>query len=57
VLASNDIAEEKVLMGDMLKCYKAQASTENGFGFIKGNDFQVSSVFLNSHLEFQRLWQ
>lgn len=48
VLASNDIAEEKVLMGDMLKCYKAQASTESGFGFIKGNDFQVSSVFLKS---------
>ena len=46
VIASNDIKEEKVLIKDMLKCYKAQASTESGFGFIKGNDFQVSSVFL-----------
>ena len=32
----------------MLKCYKSQASTESGFGFIKGNDFQVSSVFLKT---------
>ena len=48
VIATNDLTEEKVSMTDMLKCYKSQASTESGFGFIKGNDFQVSSVFLKT---------
>ena len=48
VIASNDLSEEKVLMTDMLKCYKAQSSTESGFAFIKGNNFQVSSIFLKS---------
>ena len=48
VIASNDLSEEKVLITDMLKCYKAQSSTESGFSFIKGNNFQVSSIFLKS---------
>ena len=48
VIATNDLGEEKNAMTDMLKCYKSQASTESGFGFIKGNDFQVSSIFLKN---------
>ena len=35
-------------MTDMFKCYKAQSSTESGFAFIKGNNFQVPSIFLKS---------
>jgi len=46
IVATNDIKEEKVLINNLLTCYKGQASTESGFKFIKGNDFKVSSVYL-----------
>src|SRR5207245_7768632 len=33
---------------DLLPEYKAQSKTESGFRFIKGNAFEVSSVFLKN---------
>lgn len=47
IIATNDIDEIKVTRDNLLTCYKGQASTESGFKFIKGNDFQVSSVYLH----------
>jgi len=46
ILATNELDKSTLQDEDMLSEYKGQAKTESGFRFIKGNAFEVSSVFL-----------
>lgn len=46
ILATNELDKARLSSTDMLLEYKQQSKVESGFKFIKGNTFQVSSVFL-----------
>jgi transposase len=46
ILATNQLDREALKDEDILKTYKAQSQTEQGFHFIKDNAFEVSSIFL-----------
>jgi transposase len=46
ILATNEFDTNKLPDNDVLPTYKGQSKTESGFKFIKGNAFEVSSVFL-----------
>ncbi len=46
ILATNQLDKQLLTDEDMLKEYKNQHKTEVSFRFIKGNTFEVSSVFL-----------
>lgn len=46
ILATNELATDKLPDTALLPEYKGQSKTESGFRFIKGHAFEVSSVFL-----------
>jgi transposase len=46
ILATNELNKTRLSSSDMLLEYKQQSQVESGFKFIKGNTFQVSSIFL-----------
>jgi hypothetical protein len=46
ILSTNELDEIKLPDAMMLSEYKGQSKTESGFRFIKGDAFEVSSVFL-----------
>ena len=46
ILATNELDESKLSNAEMLNEYKSQNKTEQGFRFIKGDAFEVASVFL-----------
>ncbi|HVA99345.1 MAG TPA: IS1634 family transposase [Bacteroidia bacterium] len=48
ILATNELDTNKLSDNHMLPTYKDQSKTESGFKFIKGNAFEVSSIFLKS---------
>lgn len=48
ILATNQLDEATLSNADILQEYKAQSGTEQGFKFIKGDTFQVDSVFLKT---------
>lgn len=55
ILASNELEQTKLPDADFLSEYKKQYKTEQGFAFIKGNAFEVSSVFLKKPSRIQAL--
>lgn len=55
ILATNQLDEQFLMNEDMLKEYKNQNKTEVAFRFIKGNAFEVSSVFLKKESRIQAL--
>ena len=50
ILASNELEQAKLSELDFLSEYKNQYKTEQGFAFIKGDTFEVASVFLKNKL-------
>lgn len=46
ILATNQLDTKALLDTDILSEYKNQSKTEGGFKFIKGNAFEVASVYL-----------
>lgn len=46
ILASNEMDENTLSNADFLSEYKNQYKTEQGFAFIKGDAFEVASIFL-----------
>ena len=46
ILATNELESSKLAEQDFLVEYKKQYKTEQSFAFIKGNAFEVSSIFL-----------
>ncbi|WP_339044142.1 IS1634 family transposase [Cardinium endosymbiont of Tipula unca] len=55
ILATNQLDKQLLTDEDMLKEYKNQHKTEVSFRFIKGNTFEVSSVFLKKESRIQAL--
>jgi transposase len=55
ILATNQLDAHALPAEDMLKEYKNQNKTEVSFRFIKGNAFEVSSVFLKKESRIQAL--
>jgi len=55
ILATNQLDEKLLPVADMLSEYKNQNKTEASFRFIKGNAFEVSSVFLKKERRIQAL--
>lgn len=55
ILASNELDQAKLAEVDFLSEYKNQYKTEQGFAFIKGNTFEVASVFLKKPSRIQAL--
>lgn len=55
ILASNELDHAKLSERDFLSEYKNQYKTEQGFAFIKGNAFEVASVFLKKPSRIQAL--
>jgi transposase len=55
ILATNQLDAHALSAADMLKEYKNQHKTEASFRFIKGNAFEVSSVFLKKASRIQAL--
>lgn len=55
ILASNELEDSKLLASQFLPEYKKQYKTEQGFAFIKGNTFEVASVFLKKTSRIQSL--
>ena len=55
ILATNELDHNKLPDKEILPEYKAQSATENGFRFIKGNAFEVSSVFLKKASRIEAL--
>lgn len=48
ILATNQLNRDELADDKLLKEYKEQSGTEAGFKFIKGNTFELSSIFLKS---------
>jgi len=55
ILATNQLDKTQLSDENMLKEYKDQIHTEAGFRFIKGDAFEVSSVFLKKKTRIQAL--
>jgi len=55
ILATNQLDKQALTDAEMLHEYKEQTHTESGFRFIKGNAFEVSSVFLKKKERVQAL--
>lgn len=55
ILASNELDQTKLSELDFLSEYKNQYKTEQGFAFIKGDTFEVASVFLKKPSRIQAL--
>ncbi|WP_422389230.1 hypothetical protein [Cardinium endosymbiont of Tipula unca] len=55
ILATNQLDKQLLTDEDMLKEYKNQHKREVSFRFIKGNTFEVSSVFLKKESRIQAL--
>ena len=55
VLATNELDQNKLPNINILPEYKGQIKTECGFKFIKGNAFQVASVFLKKEERIEAL--
>ncbi|CDG49523.1 IS1634-like element ISCca6 family transposase [Cardinium endosymbiont of Bemisia tabaci] len=55
ILATNELDNKVLTDHDILLEYKDQYKTEQGFRFIKGNAFEVSSVFLKKASRIQAL--
>lgn len=55
ILASNELEQDKLSEQDFLSEYKKQYKTEQSFAFIKGDAFEVSSVFLKKPSRIQAL--
>ncbi|WP_339044529.1 IS1634 family transposase [Cardinium endosymbiont of Tipula unca] len=55
ILATNQLDKQLLTDENMLKEYKNQHKTEVSFRFIKGNTFEVSSVFLKKESRIQAL--
>lgn len=55
VLASNELDESRLSAINFLSEYKEQYKTEQGFAFIKGDTFKVSSIFLKKPSRIQSL--
>jgi transposase len=55
ILASNELDESKLSEINFLTEYKKQYKTEQGFAFIKGDTFEVSSIFLKKPSRIQSL--
>ena len=55
ILATNQLDNKVLTDHDILLEYKDQYKTEQGFRFIKGNAFEVSSVFLKKESRIQAL--
>lgn len=55
ILASNELDQAKLGELDFLSEYKNQYTTEQGFAFIKGNNFEVASVVLKKPSRIQAL--
>ncbi len=55
ILATNPLDAHVLSAADVLKEYKNQHKTESSFRFIKGNAFEVSSVFLKKASRIQAL--
>lgn len=55
ILASNQMDDSALSNADFLSEYKNQYKTEHGFAFIKGDTFEVASVFLKKQSRIQAL--
>ena len=55
ILASNELEPDKLSERDFLPEYKEQYKTEQSFAFIKGNTFEIASVFLKKPSRIQAL--
>ena len=55
ILATNQLNEEELSDEEVLLEYKNQQKVERGFAFIKGNTFEVSSVFLKKESRINAL--
>ena len=55
ILATNELDCAKLAEQDFLAEYKKQYKTEQSFAFIKGNAFEVSSIFLKKPSRIQAL--
>lgn len=55
ILATNELDCAALAEQDFLMEYKKQYKTEQGFAFIKSNDFEVSSIFLKKPSRIQAL--
>ena len=55
ILASNEMNEGALSNADFLSEYKNQYKTEHGFAFIKGDIFEVASVFLKKQSRIEAL--
>jgi transposase len=55
ILASNELEQAKLSELDFLSEYKNQYKTEQSFAFIKGDAFEVASVFLKKPSRIQAL--
>lgn len=55
ILASNQMDKEALSDAEFLSEYKNQYKTEHGFAFIKGDAFEVASVFLKKQSRIEAL--